>query len=76
MAKEINMTDRCDPISGDMIAYGLRERVQMLEAENERLRKALTEARGLFEKIGPTKDDEASNTASRGVFITAKALTA
>lgn len=24
--------DRCDPISGDMIAYGLRARVQMLEA--------------------------------------------
>jgi len=26
------MPDRCDPISGDMIAYGLRERVVYLEA--------------------------------------------
>jgi hypothetical protein len=25
------MTDRCDPISGDMIAYGLRKRVWALE---------------------------------------------
>jgi hypothetical protein len=26
------MPDRCDPISGDMIAYGLRERLQVLES--------------------------------------------
>jgi hypothetical protein len=35
------MTDRCDPISGDMIAYGLRERVQMLEALICRIAKEL-----------------------------------
>jgi hypothetical protein len=35
------MPDRCDPISGDMIAYGLRERVQMLESLICRIAKEL-----------------------------------
>ena len=35
------MPDRCDPISGDMIAYGLRARVQMLEALICRIAKEL-----------------------------------
>jgi hypothetical protein len=35
------MPDQCDPISGDMIAYGLRARVQMLEALICRIAKEL-----------------------------------
>jgi hypothetical protein len=41
---------------------------------NERLRAALTEARTIFTELGYVENDKASNTASRGVYVTAKAL--
>jgi hypothetical protein len=53
----------CDPISGDMIAYGLRARVQMLEALICRIAKELP----------PWACSEATRSSIDGVVVACNA---
>lgn len=61
------------PECGWILGHGIACRYE-LRQEISRLREALMEARQIFYDIGPTDDDKASNLASKGVFVTTKAI--